>query len=207
MRFGFSIYIIVFGLVVFGCGKKQQKVVVNFDDLRPIPERQYEIDPDTIQIPAFKLKDLSSAFRPIFEQIFIENRFYPSDAEVFPTRFGPSEYLAMIQKDDYDSEVASWYFLKFKDSVMTDNAWLNWLDCFGDNCQSLHFGSGELIQNRTGQIWTNDTLIIACIGRREGSMLVKEALKLDQFFENKTRYSLRWEQGKSGAWKSKASSN
>jgi hypothetical protein len=204
MRIRFPFHIILLLFVFSGCGKKRQKVIVNFDDLRPIPERQYAIDPDTIQIPAFKPKDLSSSFRPIFEQIFIENKFYPSDAEIYPTRFGPTEYLAMIQKDDYDSELASWYFLKFKDSVMTDNAWLNWLDCFGDNCQSLHFGSGDPIQFRTGQIWTNDTLIIACIVRREGTMLVKEAFKLDQFFKNKTRYTLRWEQGKSGAWRSKA---
>lgn len=200
----FSVHIILCFLIVLiisACGKKQQKVVVNFDELRPIPERNYEPDPDTVTIPAFQPKDISLAFRPIFEQIFIENKYFPNDTEIFPTRFGPKEFVAISQKDDNDAEVATWYFLKFKDSIMTDNAWLNWLDCFGANCQSLNWASGDNISERSGHIWTNDSLIVACISRRDGNMLVKETIKLDQFFDNDMRYSLRWSQDKPGTWK------
>jgi hypothetical protein len=204
MRKGFSIHSIIWLpllVVLLACGKNQEKVVVNFDELRPKPERSYESDPDTITIPAFKPKDVSIAFRPIFEQIFIENQFLPSDSEIFPTRFGPEEFVAMTQQDANDIELASWYFLRFRDSVMTDNAWLNWLDCFGANCQSLSWGSGDNITERSGQIWTNDSLIIACISKKEGNMLVKETVKLDQFFEDNSRFSVRWSQNKPGAWK------
>lgn len=187
-------------LILFACGKKQQKVVVDLEDLRPKPERVYEIDPDTIQIPAYAPKDVSVSFRLIFEEIYQENRFYPSDAEIFPTRFGPKEYFAVTQKDDYDSEIANWYFLSFKDSVMTDNAWLNWLDCFGASCQSLSFLSSDKINERTGHIWTNDTLIVAYFSKREAASQIKEAIKLDQFFGENARYNFYWSQGKQGYW-------
>lgn len=188
-------------MLLFSCGKKQQKVVVNLDELRPIPERDYEPDPDTVSIPAFEPKDFSASFRVIFEEIYLQNRFFPNENDVFPSRFGPKEFVALTQIDDYEAEVASWYFLRYSDSVMTDNAWLNWLDCFGAKCQSLNWGSADLINENSGQIWTNDTLIVACISKRKGSGLVKEAIKLDQFFGDEVRYALRWEQGKSGSWR------
>lgn len=189
------------GLTFSACTKKQSKVVVNLEDLRPIPTRQYEIDPDTVQIPPYKPQDLSKSFMPVFEQIFKENRFYPIEAEILPTRLGPSEYLSMVQKDDYEAQIATWYFLKFKDSVLTDNAWLNWLDCFGKNCQSLDVGSADAIDEKTGQIWTNDTLIVAYFSSREGGGPIKEAKQMDLFFSESLRNSLSWGQGKSGTWK------
>lgn len=210
MRKSFFFHILTLHLATCffaSCDKKEKKVVVDFDELRPKPARVYEIDPDTVTIPSFKIKDISKSFRSVFQEIHQEERFFPSDAEIFPTRFGPKEYLAMTQKDDYDAEVATWYFLHFKDSIMTDNAWLNWLDCFGTSCQSIEWGSANNIIERTGQIWANDTLIVACFSRRDGSMLVKESVKIDKFFNDDIRFSLKWEQGKSGVWRRKQSLN
>lgn len=203
MRNSFSIGVIIAAWIflLLSCEKKQQKVVVNLDDLRPKPTRTYQIDPDTVQIPAFTPQDLSPSFRIVFEEIYQEDRFYPNDATIYPTRFGPKEYISMIQKSDDQSDISTWYFMKFKDSIMTDNALLNWLDCFGAQCQSLNLASGEAILEHTGQIWTNDSLIVAYFSRRDGGKHSKEARKLDLYFEKKSRYSFGWEQGKSAVWK------
>ena len=203
MRPSFSFGIAV--LLCFGalssCGKKDQKVEVDFEDLRPKAGRVYEIDPDTITIPPFELKDLTPSFQEVFEVIFTEKIFFPSDVVPFPVRFGPEEYIVILEKDINERELATWYFLKFKDSVMTDNAWLNWLDCFGEDCQTLTVGTADEIKEKSGHVWTNDSLLVACIATRNGAPRIASIKKMDRFFGDSIRYSMQWGQGKPAAWR------
>lgn len=196
-----SISIGIIGAFLLGCGKKDQKVEVDFEDLRPKPERVYEIDPDTITIPPFEPKDVSPSFRTFFETIHAEKSFFPSDIVPFPVRFGPEEYVVMLEKDINERELATWYFLRFKDSVMTDNAWLNWLDCFGEECQTINLGTADEIKERSGHVWTNDSLIIACIATRNGAPKIASRTKMDKFIGDSIRYSMQWGQGKPAAWR------
>jgi hypothetical protein len=185
------------------CKEKQKKVLVDYDALRPKPARDYGIDPDTVTIPALNPKDVSISFRPIFEQIFEKDLFVPSDLEIYPYRFGASEYLAVLQKDINDNPIGTWFFLLYKDSVMTDNAYLNWMDCFGKECQNLGLGSGDNIAENTGQIWSNDTLIVAFIANQGGTFYPKENSKIDKVFKNNLRFGLKWARGQAGSWSGK----
>lgn len=205
MRKSIFVYIILAlsSSAFFSCKEKQDKVLVNFDDLRPEPERNYEPDPDTVTIPAMKLEDVSISFQPVFEKINQEGLFIPSDVELYPYRFGAKDYLAVLQNDINENPVGIWYFLLYKDSVMTDNAILNWLDCFGKECQNLSLGSGDNIAEYTGQIWANDTLIVAFLSSQGGSLIPKETAIMDKFFTDRTRFGLKWTRGQAGAWSGK----
>lgn len=187
----------------YSCKEKQQKVIVDYDALRPKPEREYEIDPDTITIPAIEPEDVSLSFRPLFEKIFQKNLFVPSDKEIYPYRFGANEYLAVTQKDINENIMGTWYFLLYKDSVITDNAYLNWMDCFGKDCQNLGLGSGDNIAENTGQIWSNDTLIVAFIGNQGGTYFPKENTLIDKEFKGYLRFGLKWSRGQTGSWSGK----
>jgi hypothetical protein len=205
MRKSIFIYIILAcsQLAFFSCREKQQKVIVDYEALRPKPERQYEIDPDTVTIPALEPKDVSAAFKSLFEKIYQKDLFIPSDKEIYPYRFGAKEYLAVTQKDINDNKMGTWFFLLYKDSVMTDNAYLNWMDCFGKECQNLGLGSGDNIAENTGQIWTNDTLIIAYIANQGGTYFPKENTYIDKEFKDNLRFGLKWSRGQSGSWSGK----
>ena len=205
MRKGIYLYIILAlsSSVFFSCKEKQQPVDIDFDALRPKTERDYGIDPDTITIPALSPADVSASFKPIFELIFQKDLFVPSDKELYPYRFGAQEYLAVSQKDINNNDMGTWFFLLYKDSVMTDNAYLNWLDCFGKECQSLSLGSNYNIGENTGQIWSNDTLLVAYISNQGGTFYPKETSKMDKFFKEKSRFGLKWTRGQAGSWTGK----
>jgi len=205
MRTSIYIYIILIlsSFAFFSCKEKQKKVIVDYDALRPKPERQYEIDPDTVTIPALTPEDVSMSFRPLFALIHQKDLFIPSDKEIYPYRFGAREYLAVTQKDINDNDMGTWFFLLYKDSVMTDNAYLNWMDCFGKDCQNLGLGSGDNIAENTGQIWTNDTLIIAYIGNQGGTFYPKENSSIDKEFKDNLRFGLKWSRGQTGSWSGK----
>jgi len=187
-------------MLLYSCKDKSNKVIVDFDDLRPKPHRTYEVDPDTVSIPTLNPADVSSSFRALFEKIYEEKCFIPVDTEVYPYRFGAIEYLALQQQDVNEKGLGTWYFLTFRDSIMTDNALLNWLDCFGKECQSLSLGSGDNIAENTGQIWVNDTLMVAFISNQGGSLFPKEVQKMEKELMKSKRYGLRWNRNQAGSW-------
>ena len=205
MRKSIFVYIILTltPLTFFSCKEKQKKVVIDYDALRPKTERDYGIDPDTVTIPALSPADVSSSFKLIFGLIFQKDLYVPSDKELYPYRFGAQEYLAVSQKDINNNDMGTWFFLLYKDSVMTDNAYLNWLDCFGKECQSLSLGSDDNIAENTGQIWANDTLLVAYISNQGGTFYPKETSKMDKFFKEKSRFGLKWTRGQAGVWTKK----
>jgi hypothetical protein len=190
-------------IAVSSCRDKQEKVIVDYDALRPTAIRKTEIDPDTVTIPALTPADVSISFRPLFEIIYEKDFFIPSDKELYPYRFGAKEYLAVTQHDVNENPLGTWYFLLYQDSVMTDNAYLNWMDCFGKDCQNLGLGSGDNIAENTGQIWSNDTLIVAYIGNQGGTFYPKENAKIDKAFKDDLRYGLKWSRGQTGSWSGK----
>ncbi len=205
MRKGIYIYIILAlsSSAFFSCKEKQEKVLVNFEDLRPPTTRNYEPDPDTVTIPALKPEDVSQTFRPLFEQIYQDGLFIPSDHELYPYRFGAKDYLALSQNDPNENPMGTWYFLHYKDSVMIDNAVLNWLDCFGKECQNLSLGSGDNIGENTGQIWANDTLMVVYISKQSGALYQKEISAIEKIFKEDQRFGLKWTRGQAGSWSGK----
>jgi len=45
---------------------------------------------------------------------------------------------------------------EFTDSLKTENAFYNWMDCFGDNCKSIKIGDKIKIQKRTLLMLVNE---------------------------------------------------
>jgi hypothetical protein len=192
---------LVFSLLLLAsCREKAKPEIVDLDALRPKPERQYEIDPDTITLPVFTLEDVKLKLKPFVAEIFMDSLFTPVDVEIYPYRFGAKEYLALEQQDPNKNVLGTWYFLEFGDSVRTDNAFLNWLDCFGGACQSLEISSTETIIETTGQIWVTNEILIAFFSKPGYSITPKEILKMSRFLEDDLRYGLKWNKNKSAEW-------
>lgn len=196
----YLVFCFVFALALGGCREKGKPQVVDLDALRPKPEREYLPDPDTVTIPAFTLEDVNVKFKHLVSEIFLDSLFTPIDIEIYPFRFGAKEYLALEQKDINQNVLGAWYFLDFGDSVLTDNALLNWLDCFGKDCQSLSLNSQEKITENTGQIWTTDKSMVVFLGKNGYNVTPKELLKMDSFLETEVRIGLKWSKNNTAEW-------
>jgi hypothetical protein len=179
--------------------------VIDLDDLRPKAQREYQDDPDTITVTVFSLADVNEVFLPYLPEIFIDTLYTPVETEIYPYRFGAQEYLALAQNDINGNLMGHWYFLHFSDSIRTDNALLNWLDCFGSDCQSVELKSKEPILENTGAIWTTKQEIIVFINQKGYSMSPKELLKMSKFIQsekrtNPLRYEMKWTKNQAAEW-------
>jgi hypothetical protein len=189
-----------FALILVSCREKAKPQIVDLDELRPKPERDYLPDPDTVTVPMFTLEDVNIKFKPLVSEIFLDSLFTPIDTEIYPFRFGAKEYLALEQKDINQNVLGNWCFLDFGDSVLTDNALLNWLDCFGKDCQSLTLNSQEKITENTGQIWTTAKTMVVFLGKNGYNMTPKELLQMDIFLEDKVRFGVKWSKNNPAEW-------
>lgn len=77
------------------------------------------------------------------------------DSTLFLDRFGAKTMEKWIVKN---SEVDSLVLLHyaFKDSLLTKNAFFNWLDCFGPNCNSYTVGGNLRVKGKYNYIFVND---------------------------------------------------
>ena len=81
-----------------------------------------------------------------------------SDTLLFPDRFSPIH----LSKFSYQTKDESVNFTQynFKDSVKTQNVFLNWTNCFGLKCNSIRIGETKNLQKNGFLMLVNDTCIV-----------------------------------------------
>ncbi len=147
-------------LVLFSC-KEEKKEVLDINDVIPKAERSYdEIEDeaqgifDSIQL---KTNEFASA------NILVDSLRFVTKKQ-FPDRFGTvsSEKYRLFNAD------SSILFQKwtYADSSKTMNAFFNWIDCFGKNCDSYKIGEETKIGVTPKLIAVNDTTILMIEGEK-----------------------------------------
>lgn len=81
-----------------------------------------------------------------------------SDTLLFPDRFSPIH----LSKFSYQTKDESVNFTQynFKDSVKTQNVFLNWTNCFGLKCNTIRIGETKNLQKNGFLMLVNDTCIV-----------------------------------------------
>jgi hypothetical protein len=159
-----KIYFVLALFLFLACEQEQApQEVISFEELagqtgdEPAPAMAEQPNP-ILRIE--KLKDFVNSQLYLFDTL--------SNTEAHPIdRFGYSSFSklnfslkSMVNSNHKES--ASLYYYSFADSVKTQNAFYNWLDCFGDNCESIQLEKNlDEIQSGAAFALVYDTTIVA----------------------------------------------
>ena len=129
------------------CENKQETEVVEMNEVIPQSERDYsytdtsdnkiEPDPFLAQLSAHLNRPLKE-FTPIADNYFKGWKYIPN-------RFNPDTTVS--SQFCLDSTLYQFKSWGFKDSILSINAFYNWLDCFGEDCKEIALGDSTYISN------------------------------------------------------------
>jgi hypothetical protein len=138
-------------VLAVSCSSKVDEKVINAKEV--IPSSNY------------KAKTTNSAIMPVEDFGFSKDTavlygleydsIYLNDDPFFPERFLPKTAKKLVLKTGIDSTI--WYHLTFKDSIKTNNALYNWLDCFDKNCKSIKLYEHKKLQKDNFLLFVTDT--------------------------------------------------
>lgn len=129
----------LFTLILLACSENKTEEVINIDDIGGNTSNYEHID-EPQKIDSFVMeKPTTSVFLAPFDSLFPQATWKKLDSMLFPDRFGPQLSEKWVIHTENDSIIALSY--SFKDSLKTRNAFFNWLDCYGKNCDSYQIGS------------------------------------------------------------------
>jgi hypothetical protein len=141
-------------LVLASCGSKEADTV-DFDELSPNskPRKHSELSVDSVS----NEKPKESVYLSLIDSLRPEDTWQKWDTILFPDRFGASKTEKWIVKGDNDSLVLLYF--KFRDSLLTKNAFYNWIDCFGPKCKSYTVGGNIKIKGKYSYFFVGDSYI------------------------------------------------
>ena len=194
IRIGLVLLLAIF--VVGGCQDSVEDTF-NADDFMPTAKRDYNFDERTVN--EFQLdKTLSlKGFDTIVKLMVWDNAWREIRKKNYLHRFGSNQELTIEMITE--SDTGFWYITTYSDSLMTQNALFNWLDCFGDECESIRIEEAKKMKVRAGQVWYLDTMIVYY--ETKGKNLhtaVRDSLS--SFFDSSLRMHFQWDKNKKIVW-------
>ena len=138
-------------IIVLSC--EQQEKIVALDSILPKAESDTVSAQDTIILEEKFDFDRQIAARFGWDILQISHVENP----LFLDRFSPitkRKYALKLKQD-----TIFYYQWTFADSTKTNNAFYNWLDCFGDKCQSFKWNQQANFQRDNFAAFFNDTSI------------------------------------------------
>lgn len=129
-------------LTITACSKKAEVEAVDYKDIMPSAQREYEegLERDTLQQQEVFFLDNAQAEDSLLMHAYpkLQLKNLNNEFAYFPDRLNYAEKWARIGNlDSLELTLVKW---TFADSVLTENAFFNWLDCFGEKCMSLRVG-------------------------------------------------------------------
>ena len=145
-------------LILFSCSNKKKEETVDLSEITSSSERYKE---GKSEVKKKKEKELNfiDTLDVRFKGILDSLKIYDSvvrklNMVLIPDRFGAKSVTKFYWKEKKDSiNLIDW---EFTDSLKTENAFYNWIDCFGENCKSIKIGYKIKIQKRGLLILVND---------------------------------------------------
>ena len=144
--------------ILFSCSNNKKEETVDLREITSSSERYKE---GKSEVKKKKEKELNFIdtldvrFKGILDSLKINDSVVRKlDIVLFPDRFGAKSITKFYWKEKKDSiNLLDW---EFSDSLKTENAFYNWIDCFGENCKSIKIGDKIKIQKRGLLILVND---------------------------------------------------
>ena len=144
--------------ILFSCSNNKKEETVDLSEITSSSERYKE---GKSEVKKKKEKELNFIdtldvrFKGILDSLKINDSVVRKlDIVLFPDRFGAKSITKFYWKEKKDSiNLLDW---EFSDSLKTENAFYNWIDCFGENCKSIKIGDKIKIQKRGLLILVND---------------------------------------------------
>lgn len=148
------IYLFSIGLVFFSCSQKEEKI--SMDEI--MPKSNYDKQDKII------VEDKIISFQPEIDKNSLEAASIIWDSVAInedltnPERFSPLK----TEKFDYfiEGKTVNYNRWTFKDSTKSISAFLNWMNCYGDNCTMVELRKKANIQRNEVLILQNDTCMI-----------------------------------------------
>lgn len=159
MKLWFSYILLT--LILFSCGGKGDGEVVDMSEISPKANNQkdYSDKSDQMTDSISFVDSLPKLYRGIIDSLKIDHwNVQKMDTTLLPDRFNAKSNLKLCWKMKNDS--VSFLHWSFKDSIRTNTAFYNWLDCFGAKCKSIRVGEQVNFQKRNMLIMVNDNNMI-----------------------------------------------
>ena len=144
-------------LILLSCSNNKKEETVDLSDITSSSERYKE---GKTEVKKKKkevnfIDTLDVRFKGILDSLKINDSVVRKlNIVSFPDRFGAKSITKFYWKEKKDSvNLLAW---EFTDSLKTENAFYNWIDCFGENCKSIKIGDKIKIQKRGLLILVND---------------------------------------------------
>ncbi len=160
MRIFFKFLVIL--VLFYSCSSNKKDEVVDLSEITSSSERYKE---GAIEVEKKKKKEISFTdtldirFKGILDSLNSSNlKVQKLDIISFPDRFGAKSITKFYWKEKTDSiNFIDW---EFTDSLKTENAFYNWIDCFGENCRSIKIGEKIKIYKRGILVLVNEKHLI-----------------------------------------------
>ncbi len=152
MRFKSLKYLFLSWIIITtSCSSNNEEQIINAEEVIPSSDYKPAVM-DTMLVPILDYgfnKDTAALYKLDYDSIYLnENTF-------FPERFNPKNSKKLILKNGNDSTL--WYHWSYKDSLKTNNALYNWLDCFDINCKSIKLYEKKNLQKDNFMLLISDT--------------------------------------------------
>ncbi len=160
------------------CGSGEGEAV-NYSDLSPNskPKDHSDLTIDSVA----NEKPTESAYLSLIDSIRPNDTWQKWDTVLFPDRFGASKTEKWIVKGENDSLVLLYF--KFKDSLLTKNAFYNWIDCFGAKRTSYTIGGNIKVKGKYSYFFVGDSYIYYI----EANKAIKQETIRSQFFKKREK--------------------
>ena len=140
-------------ILLFSCSGENKEKVLNMSDLTPQSKRdttEFQKEKDSANCSLFNLSLADSCGLRIQEYGEVKD-------PMFPDRFMPkSKFKLNLHAKERSYLMGQWIY---PDSLKTMNAFFNWLDCFGPQCEEFKIGEESPMQNGGFICFINDTSI------------------------------------------------
>lgn len=151
---------LVYGLLIIlfyaSCSPKEEQKSLNLEDITKSSSRYKEgvVKKESSDTTPLFSSTLSNNYIGLIDSFLLKKESIQQvDTLFLPDRFNAKKTVKFYWKENADStNFMDW---EFKDSIQTENAFYNWMDCFGKKCKSLKIGEKSKIQKRSLLILVN----------------------------------------------------
>ena len=185
------IFLILFTFsLVFSCSNKKKEKTIDLSEITTSSERykegKFESKKDKKKKVSFT-DTLDVHFKGILDSLNINDSVVRKlDIVSFPDRFGAKSVTKFYWKEITDSiNFIDW---EFTDSLKTENAFYNWIDCFGENCRSIKIGDKVKIQKRGLLVLVNEKHLIVIDSDKKIDYLKWVSVLKNQLFGENWKY-------------------
>lgn len=167
-------------VLLIACTERKQSESISIEDFLPQSKR------DTMKVEEDIAEDTLPPSPLIDFLTEVDSTFFLLDVEEenhFPDRLGytEKEYLSFSSGKTAYSLVI-W---EFTDSLKTVSAFYNWLDCFGENCESIRVGEETSIsKSKSLAVWVSTEKIVYINAKKKSIQYHQWKKWISTFFED-----------------------